>query len=121
MAETRMPYGKTGFWFVRMPCWLNLQPQEGGAKLDIVSRDSGKTVSLALRPSRMGESMTAFAELTRIYEARNTPDMAGVDAPNGAHAVVLYGVSVGQNAEGLEVLDLAVQGGSVKVEPADPA
>jgi len=63
--------------------------------------------------------MAVFQELSRIYDHRTDEDMAGVDDPCGAHAVVLYGMSCGKNAQGLEVLDLSVQGGALKVEPAD--
>lgn len=119
MAGTRMPYGRTGLWFARVPCWISALAEGRILRLDLVARDSGRSISIGVRRTSSSNGIAAFEALSRMYDGRGSPELRGIDEPDGEHAVVLYGVLLGKNAGGADVMDLSVRGGAIIVEPAD--
>lgn len=115
MTEIRMPYGRTGLWFVRMPCYLRTQAMGRQLYIHVFSRLTDREVSLGIHKGREAESAASLQALGAAYDRRTSPDMVGIDSRFGTHAVVLYGVIAGTK-DGREVVDVNVQGGKIAVE-----
>lgn len=115
MDEIRLPYGRTGFWFVRMPCYFRPVAHGRQVRLQIVSRNTDREIGLAMNKRDMPGSMDVFVRLTEIFSHRDDPGYEGILERFGEHALVLCGVVAAVHG-GQEVIDVNVKGGAVTVE-----
>lgn len=116
MTEIRMAYGRTKLWFARMPCYLDVEIVGRQMHVRVMSRRTGREVSLGIHKGREAESARSFQVLGDIFARKDEPGFEGVCSRDGKHAVMLYGV-IAACRNGVEVVDVNVQGGGIAVEP----
>lgn len=116
MTQIWMPYGNTGLWFVRMPCYLRASAMGHQLRMEVVSCLTGKPVRLAVHAENAMAAQEMFEFITSSYESRHLPHMRGIDQRTGTHSVVVYGVKMAV-LNGEDVIDIHVQGGSIRIEP----